>query len=158
MSKIRDIGGWLAGLAVFVCLFALVMLFLKGAVWISETILPWITVVNAIAIIIGVVILVPLALIKPTRVVGATGLFIASYIYGATLWVWGCVLTYTLWGMTGLIVGLVILGVGVVPLAIIATAINGMWSLSGQLIVLLVITFGSRILAAYVMERVGERT
>jgi len=156
MEKLKNIGDTLKGLAIFICLIVLVIVFLKGAVWISTTILPWISAVNAIGIVIGVVILVPLTLIKPTRVVGAFGLYIASYLYGATLWVWGCVITYVLWGLTGLVVGLVILGVGVVPIAIIACLFNGMWSLAIQLIVLFAITFGARMLAAYMIERVEE--
>jgi len=43
--------------------------------------------------------------------------------------------------------------IGVVPIAILATALNGEWAITGQIILLLVLTFGSRMLGFYFAER-----
>src|SRR5438046_9731864 len=55
-------------------------------------------------------------------------MMIVSYVFGATLWVWSLLLTYTLWGGFWLFIGLFMAGVGVVPLAMIATFFKGMWA------------------------------
>ncbi len=156
MEKLKEIGAALFSLASFAFIIVLAVIFIKGAVWVSVTILPWITILNGFTILIGLFILLPLALIKYTRIVGATALFAASYIYGATLCIWGCVISYAIWGLTGLIIGLLIAGIGVVPIAMLACAVKGLWSLLLQLMILLAITYGSRILALYLVEKTSD--
>ncbi len=43
-----------------------------------------------------------------------------------------------------------------VPIAILATALKGDWAITGQIIFLLFLTFGSRILAFYFAGRADE--
>jgi len=57
-----------------------------------------------------------------------------------------------IWGMFAVIVGLFIAGVGVVPIAILASLIHTEWLILIQLIILLGLTFGSRIWGAYIVE------
>lgn len=45
-------------------------------------------------------------------------------------------------GGLGLFIGLFLAGVGVIPLAMLATLVNAMWSELGQLVLLLGIMFG----------------
>ena len=61
-----------------------------------------------------------------------------------------------IWGTRAVFIGLFIAGIGVVPIAILATALNGEWAITGQIILLLVLTFGSRMLGFYFAERVDE--
>ena len=65
----------------------------------------------------------------------------ASSIFGITLWIWGLVLTYNLWGGGAVLVGLFLFGVGVVPMAMLATLFAAMWSLLGQLLLLAAMTY-----------------
>lgn len=58
-----------------------------------------------------------------------------------------------LWGGIAVFIGLFLLGVGVVPIAMLATLFNGMWSTLGELFLLLILTFGSRFLGIYLVEK-----
>lgn len=61
-----------------------------------------------------------MALLSKTRGFSALGLLIASYAFGAILWVWSLLLTLQLWGALAVIIGLLIMGIGIVPVAILA--------------------------------------
>jgi hypothetical protein len=75
------------------------------------------------------------------------------------MWMYGFLVTYDLWGGTGIFFGLLLGGIGVVPLAIIAAALNQMWTLVGELVFGLVVTFGPRMFAFYLaktLDRAAE--
>lgn len=58
----------------------------------------------------------------------------------------------TLWGWIGLLVGLILMGVGVVPVAIVASVLVGQWELVKVFAFLLVSTFGIRALSLYLVH------
>ena len=142
----------------WVCLLCgallLAILLIKGGVWLSERVLPWLSTAMAIVFWLDVIIALPLALIRKTRPVGAVALVLSSYVYGLTLWMWSLLLVATLWGIIAVVIGLILAGVGVVPIAMLATAINGEWAVTGELAFLLLLVFGSRFLGMYLGERV----
>ena len=70
-----------------------------------------------------------------------------------TLWVWGLILTYDLWGGAAVLVGLFLLGVGVVPMAMLATLFGAMWPTLGRLLLLAALTFGTRQFGAYLLAK-----
>ena len=81
---------------------------------------------------------------------------ISSYVYGVTLWFWSLLLTYSIWGVGAVIIGIFLAGIGVVPLAMIATAMEGEWAVTGEIILLLIFTFGSRMLGFYFAQKADE--
>ena len=102
---------------------------------------------------IAVLILFPLSFVRATQGVASSGLLLASYVIGLELWMWGLILTYSLWGFWAVILGLVILGIGVVPIAILATLLNGMWSQLIELLVTTAVMFGIRTYSLYVAAK-----
>jgi hypothetical protein len=58
--------------------------------------------------------------IRRTRAFSAAGLMIASYVFGACLWITSLLLTYELWGTIAVIIGLAVVGIGIVPVALLA--------------------------------------
>ena len=68
-----------------------------------------------------------------------------SYLLGAVVWLFSAGVTFTMWGWGGLVLGLLILGVGVIPMAILAAFLNGESSLAVTTIVLVALTWGARI-------------
>jgi hypothetical protein len=75
------------------------------------------------------------------------------------MWMYGFLVTYDLWGGTGIFVGLLLGGIGVVPLAIIAAALKQMWTVVGELVYGLVVTYGARMFAFYLaktLDRAAE--
>jgi hypothetical protein len=69
---------------------------------------------------------------------------------------YGFLMTYALWGVGGLLVGLAFAGVGVVPLGIIAAALHGMWEPVGELIFGVFITYAARAFALYIAKKIDE--
>src|SRR5208337_1828931 len=113
---------------------------------------PWVVGLAAIAFAISVLVLLPLAAFRRTRNLSGNGLILCSYAFGISLWVWGFLVTYSLWGGFGLLIGLLLGGIGVVPLAMLATLSKGMWSILGQLVLLTAVTFGTRFLGYFLIS------
>ena len=106
------------------------------------------------AFAVALFVLLPLTIWRKTRGAAGTGLLITSYIFGLTTWLLGAAVTFGSFGWFGLIVGLLILGVGVVPLAIIGAFFkldNG--GLALVLFVMLVVTLGARFGGAYAASK-----
>jgi hypothetical protein len=128
-------------------------LFIRGGAWLAGVTYPWLRGVSELTLAVSIVIFLPMSLFARARVIAGNGIIIASYIFGLTLWVWGFLLTYTLWGTIALIIGLIFLGIGVVPIAMLATLFNGMWATLGELIGLTILTFGARAYGFRLLER-----
>ena len=115
-----------------------------GAAWISTKLLPLFPILSLITFGVVVLIVLPLAVPKATRGFASAALVIASYVFGVTLWMEGLLLTLTIWGLSAVFIGLLLGGVGVVPIAMLATLIDGMWSPLIELVLLMVATVGLR--------------
>lgn len=152
-STLSNIGSYALGLVVMLALLAIPILFIMGGVWVGEKILPWLMLLSIFLLAFNILILVPLALIPLTRQWAGIGFFISSYIFGLTGWFMGLLLTWILWGGIAVVIGLLIMGIGVVPIAMIATLFNGMWPDLGLLLLAVILTFGLRILGLTLSEK-----
>ncbi|HXH21968.1 MAG TPA: hypothetical protein VNN10_08050 [Dehalococcoidia bacterium] len=155
-EKLKGAGAVVAGIAIFLGIALLIALFIHGGAWLGEKIYPWLVTISSIALAIVIFVLLPLVLFRKTRGFSGTGLMIASFIFGFTLWVWSLLLTYHLWGAIAVFIGLFLMGVGVVPIAMLATLFKGMWSTLGELVVLTVLTFGTRFAGAWATAKADE--
>ena len=151
-STVSNIGTYALGLVIMLAFLALPVLFIVGGVVVAEKILPWLMLLSMLALVFNIVILLPLALIPPSRPWAGLGFFISSYIFGLTGWFMGLLLTWMLWGGLAVIIGLFIMGIGVIPIAMLATLFNGMWIELGLLFLAVVLTFGLRILGMTLAE------
>jgi len=141
---VRGFSGCLLVAALLAALGLVALLFLRGGVWLGAQVLPWLRQFAAAALLVTGVLFLPLAFFWRTRRWAARGLLVASSIFGLTLWVWGLVLTYNLWGGVAVLLGLFLVGVGVVPMAMIATLLQAMWPTLGQLVLLALLTIATR--------------
>jgi hypothetical protein len=155
-SRVEEIGGCALGIVAIIAMVAVPAILVVGAVWVAETILPWLLLICMLSLGVCIVILGPLALMPWTRACAGTCYFIASYVFGLTAWLMGLLLTWTLWGGWAVAIGLIVLGIGVVPMALLATLLNGMWVDLGVLVLAVLLTFGFRILGAYLAENAKE--
>jgi hypothetical protein len=138
---------------ILVGLIVVALLFLQGGVWLGQKVLPWLVRLAAVTLAVVVLVLLPLAISWRTRRFAARGMLSASSIFGMTLWIWGLILTYDLWGGVAVLVGLFMFGVGIVPMAMLATLFSAMWSTLGQLLLLAALTFGTRQFGAYLLAK-----
>ncbi len=156
--KIKEIGSGVLGLFGVVAMFVITAALLFGAMAFSLWMLQWAPIAFKIAFAVSVLVLCPAAFISPTRGFAAFGFMAASYGFGTILWVSGMAFTYITWGLFAVIIGLVILGIGVVPIAMLAALIHGDWGDLVGFIFLGVLTYGSRILAMWLGHKADELT
>jgi hypothetical protein len=115
------------GLLFGLILLALPWILIFGLTWVSVIVSPWS--VPAFFWMLGITIFIlgPLALIRITRGFSAVGLMIASYVFGACLWITSLLLSYELWGTIAVFIGLVVFLIGIVPIALLATLFRAQW-------------------------------
>jgi len=154
----QNIGGAIIGLFALVAIVVIPVAVIGGAVWLSAQLYPWLLALNGLTFVLTVCVLLPNAIFSSTPRFAGNGMVVPYYVFGVTLWVWSLLLTYALWGFLGLLVGLVMAGVGVVPLAMLATLFNGMWSHLGQLVLLLVIALAVRMWGFALLEKAARNS
>lgn len=157
-ETLKNIEYFALGIGVLILLVILSALTIKGAVWVGEHVLQWLINFAWLVFAIDLLILLPLGLFKRTGIVGGIGMSISSYIFGLTLWFFGLLLTYFIWGFWGVFIGLLLGGVGVVPVAMLAVLLNGDFTTLGILILLTIFTFGTRVLGIYLAVRAEENS
>lgn len=143
-DALKGFGSVVLGIVVLAAIVALFVVFIRGATWAIEHLLSPLIVVGWVALAIDIVILLPLSAFKPLRGFTGSVIFISSYVFGLITWMFGFVFTYALWGLGAVIFGLLFLGGGVVPMALLATMFKGHWEAFFTLLALLVITFVAR--------------
>lgn len=152
-SKIAEVGIFGLCLVVMIALLSLPVLIILGGVAIGEKIMPWLMILTILTLGINIILLLPLALIPLTRPWAGAGFFVSSYVLGLTAWFMGLLLTWYLWGGFAVFIGLFMMGIGVVPIGMLATLFNGMWAELGLLFLAVVLTFGLRLLG---IRLIGE--
>jgi len=150
-ETLKDLGSLMLGLIVLLVLLPVAVLFIKGGLWAAEHFLPALATVGGIALGVDLFVLVPLSIVRRLRPITGGGILISSYIFGATLWLAALVLTYSVWGLVAVFIGVFLFGIGVVPVALLATAMNGMWSPFWGLIVTAVCMLGARIVGLLII-------
>lgn len=156
-NRMKNAGAGVLGLAAIVGIMAIGIGLLVGAAKFSVYILEWTVPAFLITLLISLVLLA-FSLIPSLRGFSAVGIMYASLVFGAVLWIWGMSYTYMAWGLLGVMIGLIFLGVGVVPVAMLAAVVDGDWNTLGLFFVAIVVTFGSRGLANWLAEKADART
>jgi hypothetical protein len=156
-ATLKNVGLAVCGLLVMAALVGLGIIVIGGATVASLWVIKWVPMVFWGSLAVAVFILGPLSLIPITRVIAATGFVIASFIFGTMMWCWGLAFTYEVWGTIGVIIGLVIAGVGIVPVAILAALLHGEWQVLIVFVIFIVLTFGLRALGLWLGRKVDEK-
>ena len=139
---------------VLVFIFAVIVLpvlYSYGLVWFSEKVLPWLFVGCLIASALCLLVLLPLSVIRKLRPWMGFLQYLVSYLFGTLLFLFSCLVVVQLWGYFGLLVGLFLGGVGVVPVAFLAALFHKEWTLLGYVLLGTVVTFGIRYLGVRLM-------
>lgn len=143
-ERLAGAGAVVLGGIFFLAMILLPVLLIVGGIRVAEVALPWMFPVCALIFWLDVLVLLPLAIFPATRIWAGVGLIWSSYAFGATAWFMGLLTTWILWGGVAVVVGLFILGVGVVPIGLLALLVNGEWGAFGLLLGAIVLTFATR--------------
>jgi len=153
IGPFKDIQDILLYLLILSGVFVLATLWLYGVVWVSEKLYPSLLNLAQVTLAVVLCLLLPMAFFQKTRLWSGFGMIVASYIIGLSLWVLSVLVTIKIWGIGGFLIGL-LLSVGtVVPIAFLASVLNGLWSLVGDLLFGVLITLAPRLLGGYLLAR-----
>jgi hypothetical protein len=121
------------------------------AVWLE----PWVQALSGIALLVVMPISLLLLIAKRTRFYGGLGIYYASLAVGLSLWI-TCI-AYALrvsvfWTLLGVMMG----GLGIVPIAGIMTLIRRDWFGFGALVLVVAIVYGLRLLGLWIAGKYKE--
>lgn len=147
-----------AGAVAGICLALLVpllvlFLLLKGSTWIFENVYPWIRGLGAVAFGLTLFVFLPLSIFRRARPLAGLAIYACSFAQGLAVWFWGYFVALFFAGTFWLIFGLLFMGFGVVPVALVAALIRGEWLTLGEGILDLFLVFGSRATGLYIIHR-----
>ncbi|PSO43412.1 hypothetical protein BRC19_00530 [Candidatus Saccharibacteria bacterium QS_5_54_17] len=131
-----------------ICLPAVIALgvVLSLGFW-SEYILPVFSNTIVPAFGLSALILVALTFFEATRQRAARALHIGSWVYWLAIWMLGFLITMQYWGVFAVITGLILFGIGVIPLGVAAAILHTNGQALLHMVTLLLLAIGSRRLA-----------
>jgi len=95
--------------------------------------------------------------IRPARSVCGFALYVASAAVGVDIWLWSIATVKVIWGTVATIIGLLLAGVGVIPMALIASLFHHEWLPLGYLVINLVILWFMQFAGGLMLEKAGRR-
>lgn len=156
METLKGIGSFLFGIVIFVGLLLGSIFVLAFGAKASEIIAPYVWGVAIILFFVNIVTLLWAVVPRARGVVGII-LLLSSYVYGLASWIYGLLVTLALWGWIAIIIGLILGGVGVIPIGMLASLFHGRWDIFFTLLMLIVITYGTRMVALALSESYETR-
>ena len=144
----KQLGNFLASILVLLAIVFIIFLIYKGAQFLSAFIAP-LTFISPTVIGIGV-ILVILSLIPGLTRPLLPPILIVSYILGFFLFVFSAYLTLNVFNVVWLIVGILLCGFGIVPIAIIACIVSAAWPALWHIFIMLI---AAALFRVYVAKR-----
>jgi|SRR6185437_16960038 hypothetical protein len=142
-----------AALLIAALCISLPVVFIYGAGAVSTWAFPFMAAAADITILVCILLLLPMSLLHRTRKHAALGFYVCSMVFGLCTWMLGFLMTMDIWGFIGVFVGLFFLGVGVVPVGMLASLLHGQGIVFSELLVGIVLTFGSRGLAIWLSSK-----
>lgn len=156
MKALKSFGSSLFGILIFTGIILTFYFLFRYGVNAAAYMAPYISWLSGVAITICLLVLLPLSFFSKTRTIAAVGFFAASYIFGLSLWLSGFLITYAYWGAIGVVIGIFMAGVGVVPTGILALVLHGQWLVVGILILGIILTYGVRAFGLYLAAMIDK--
>jgi hypothetical protein len=156
METLKGIGGFFVAICVLMLFVGVGVTLFAGVTWAAVHLTDYAITASSVVLAVCVVVLLPLSLFRATRIIAVWGFMIASYVFGASVWLAGFLVTLFYFGTVGVIIGVVFCFVGVVPVGILAATIHADWENTGFLILGLFLTFGSRSLAVWLASLIDR--
>ena len=144
-EQLKAMGAWVLIIVALIIISGALNLLIDGGIWAGVKVYPFLKLIMSVTLAITLLVFAPLSLIKGLRPMVGQCMILASYVYGITLWVGSLLLTYAVWGGVAVFIGIFLMGIGVVPIAMLASVLNGSWQVFAQLVLLAVLTYGIRL-------------
>jgi hypothetical protein len=121
-------GSLLLAIAFLLIIGLIIAILINGLVWFTESVYGYLILIASGLFWLGLVIFLPLAFFKKTRLLSGFAFLIAAYYYGTVLWFTGLITAYTIWGTAAVVIGIFFAAIGIIPIAMIASAFTGSWA------------------------------
>jgi hypothetical protein len=144
-EQIKTTGAWVLIIAVLIIISGALNMLIDGGVWAGVNVYPFLQLIMCVTLPITFLVFAPLSLIKGLRPMVGRCMVFTSYVSGITLWVGSLLLTYAVWGGFAVFIGIILMGIGVVPIAMLASVLNGSWQVFMRLVLLALLTYGIRL-------------
>ncbi len=131
-------------------------LVISGGAAFAAILLPFLSPAVLIQLVFTLLLL-PLAIFRGTRLLAGRGIRFFSYLLAFTTWLWGLLATYFLWGGLAVLIGLCMAGVGVVPIAVIAFVMEGMWWPAILLLTAIGLILATRVISRALIHSVEDK-
>jgi apolipoprotein N-acyltransferase len=95
--------------------------------WLSIYALYWINLICGAVTLICVFVLLPSLIFKRSRRLAAVGFVYASFVFGFNCWLYSFAVVREGPGLFWLIIGFIMAGIGVFPIAIVSSAVQRDW-------------------------------
>ena len=146
-----------ASAIILALLIAIPVLLLLGAAELSAMALGWMPVLFVGIAGAGAGLAAFLALLQSKRGRAAAVALFTSVLLAALLWVWSLAFTYTQWGLLPVVIGLLIFGFGIVPVAAIVAIFEAQWTTLGLFAALIGCIYAFRVVGANLLRQATER-
>ena len=153
IGSLKAAGGTALGFMCFLAILLIPVIFIFGSVWAAKHLLHPLIAIGWFLVAVDILILLPLSMFRSLRGFTGTVIFISSFVFGAVAWLLSFILTYALWGLWAVVVGILLFDGAVVPFAMFATVFEGMWEPFFTLLILVIVTFGSRVIGVSIADR-----
>ena len=154
MGALRNTGVFIIGAILFVATILLSAIFLVGITWLTKVLYPFIAFIYGVTLRSCFFVLLPLAIFKTTRTFAATGFAVAAMVMAIYVWLFSVLVVYQFWGFVGLVAGIVLGVVGIVPLGLVAAGLNGLWPTVGALSLGILLYFGLYVFGIYLRSTI----
>jgi hypothetical protein len=156
MEKIKNFGWGTLGVVFMAVMVVASVFMIKGGAWVFANYYDLFQTINGWVWIIVLLLLV-LSVIPSIRIHTGLGIYYGTHIWGAFFWLFCLFVTYELWGLFGVLVGLVFAGVGVFATALIAVLLEGEGMVALMIALNLAIIYGVRMLGYWIATKHREK-
>lgn len=127
MNTIKKIGQCAGYFLAIVGVILGIDLFFYGTAWVAEKILPVLNWISTIWMLIMIVIGTPFLFSRKTRGVVGLGWMYWGKFTALIMWLTCLVFVLQIWGIWAAILGIILAGIGIIPVALAALAIHSDW-------------------------------
>ncbi|MDR0276243.1 MAG: RDD family protein [Burkholderiaceae bacterium] len=141
---------WLGWLLVLFTFIGLALALFSGIPWAVKHLLDPLINLGWLALATDIVILLPLSLFRRLRGFTGWAIVATSFLFGFVTLMLSFLLVWDLWGWWGIVIGFVFFSTSFAPMALLATMLHGLWPMFFGVLILLILTFGARIIGLWI--------
>jgi hypothetical protein len=156
-EAVKNASGAALGIVALIAILSIPFALLYGAASASVWAIEYLPTIFGCSITISSLIITPLAFIPASRGISGNGFVFVSYAFWFISWLFSMAYVYLEWGFLPLVIGILMGGVGVVPIAFILSIFDGAWGVLGNIFLLTILTFAGRGLGFWLIEKAADR-